>query len=507
MLKSFFAFVQKKLHTHTTGSSPATSAHVLHKEAVVHSEATLRQLFTDAGQGHVFQYFETLTVEEKAKLLAQLNDIDVDRCNRIFAKATTAGPHDHDAFDPLPDSSFCSTLDADKAADVEQWRKDGVKLIAQGKVAVILLAGGQGTRLGSSAPKGCYDIGLPSGKSLFQLQGERILAIQRLAAKTHPELAATAIVPWYVMTSEPTRAGTENFFKEHKYFGLSESQVMFFNQGVLPAFTMDGKILLESKGLVSTAPDGNGGIYKALKKEGVLSDLERRGIPYVHAYCVDNCLVKVADPIFIGYCVSKNTGCGVKVVPKRSHDEPVGVVCLREKKFSVVEYSEIPQELSKLTSADGHLVYRAANIANHFYTTAFLNGIDAMENSMEFHVAKKKIKHVDLSTNEVVVPTANNGIKLELFIFDVFPHCEKLAVLETARNEEFSPLKNGPASKEDNPATSRADILAQSRRFIEAAGGSVVGDIELSPLVSYDGEGLEKAQGVAFEGPKYISNL
>ncbi|KAJ3023379.1 UNVERIFIED_CONTAM: UDP-N-acetylglucosamine pyrophosphorylase [Siphonaria sp. JEL0065] len=501
MLSAFRSSVINFYKRHTA------QTHVLHKEAVVHSEATLRNLFEEAGQGQVFQFFDTLNDQEKKSLLAQLNEIDVDRVNRIFQHATTAPAHDHDSFDPLPDTSFSSTLDPKNAELVEQWRKDGIKLIAQGKVAVILLAGGQGTRLGSSAPKGCYDVGLPSQKSLFQLQGERILAVQRIATKAHPEHAKTAVVPWYVMASEPTRAATENFFKENKFFGLNPAQVMFFNQGVLPAFTNEGKILLEARGSVSTAPDGNGGIYKALKKEGVLADLKRRGIPYVHAYCVDNCLVKVADPIFIGYCVSKNAACGAKVVPKRAANEPVGVVCLREKKFSVVEYSEIPQELSEQVNPDGSLVYRAANIANHFYTTEFLDRIDALENSMEFHVAKKKIKHVDLSTGELVVPTSNNGIKLELFIFDVFPYCDKLAVLETARNEEFSPLKNGPGSKEDNPATSKADVLAQSKRFIEAAGGSVIGDIELSPLVSYDGEGLEKIKGITLEGPKYIALL
>ncbi|KAJ3017357.1 UNVERIFIED_CONTAM: UDP-N-acetylglucosamine pyrophosphorylase [Siphonaria sp. JEL0065] len=471
------------------------------------SVATLRAAFEEAGQGHVFTYFDSLGSAEQTALVNQLNEVDVARVNRIFAKATAAGPHDHDKFDPLPAASFASTLDPANAANVKAWREQGINLIAQGKVAVILLAGGQGTRLGSSAPKGCYDVGLPSHKSLFQLQGERILSIQRIAAKAHPEHANKAIVPWYVMTSEPTRVATESYFKDHKYFGLNPDQVFFFNQGVLPAFTNDGKILLEDKGVISTAPDGNGGIYKALKKEGVLADLEKRGIPYVHAYCVDNCLVKVADPIFIGYCVSKNTGCGVKVVPKRAANEPVGVVCLREKKFSVVEYSEIPQELSEQVNPDGSLVYRAANIANHFYTIEFLNSIEEMEKNLEFHVAKKKIKHIDLTTNQLVVPTSNNGIKLELFIFDVFPYCEKLAVLETARTEEFSPLKNGPGSKEDNPETSRADVLAQSKRFIEAAGGSVVGDVELSPLVSYDGEGLEKVKGATFEGPKYVDSL
>ncbi|KAJ3399898.1 hypothetical protein CcCBS67573_g07405 [Chytriomyces confervae] len=485
-----------------------TPSRLLERETHNHSEESLRALYSQAGQGHVFQYFDTLDTPAKEALLSQLREMDVDRCNRIFSKATTASPHDKDAIDPLPSDSFDSTIE--NPALVPEWRKLGLELIAKGKVAVILLAGGQGTRLGSSAPKGCYDIGLPSHKSLFQLQAERILAIQKIAIAANPDLPAQkAIVPWYVMTSEPTRKATEAFFVEHKYFGLKEENVIFFNQGVLPAFGMDGKFLLEDKGVISTAPDGNGGIYKALRREGVLKDLEARGIPFVHAYCVDNCLVKVADPVFIGYCVSKNAPCGAKVVPKQRANEPVGVVCLRDHKFAVVEYSEIPAELSAKLNADGKtLTYNAANIANHFYTTEFLHSIEEMEKTMEFHVAKKKIKHINLETNELVTPTANNGIKLELFIFDVFPFCEKLAVLESARKEEFSPLKNAPGSKDgDSPDTSRVDVLSQHKRFLEAVGAVVVGDVELSPLVSYEGEGLESLKGSELVGPKVVDSL
>ncbi|KAI8617067.1 UDP-N-acetylglucosamine pyrophosphorylase [Chytriomyces sp. MP71] len=488
--------------SHSRGNSPSR----LVKQAAEHSEERLRALFAGAGQDHVFSYFDEIPADARTRLLSQLNEIDVERCNRIFAKATQAPPHDKNRIDPLPETGFDSTLTASKD-QVEAWRATGLQLIAQGKIAVILLAGGQGTRLGSSAPKGCYDVGLPSHKSLFQLQAERIIAIQRLALEANPQYtAAQAIVPWYVMTSEPTRAATEAFFRQHNFFGLEEENVLFFNQGVLPAFSMDGKILLENKSVVSTAPDGNGGIYKALRREGVLADLKARGIPYIHAYCVDNCLVKVADPVFLGYCITKNAPCGAKVVPKQRASEPVGVLCLRDQKFSVVEYSEIPAELSASVRADGvTLTYNAANIANHFYTTAFLEGIEDMEKGMEFHVAKKKIKHVDLGTGLVVVPTTNNGIKLELFIFDVFPFCENLAVLETARKEEFSPLKNAPGSKDgDSPDTSRADVLAQSKRFLEAAGAKVVGDVEVSPLLSYDGEGLETYKGMEVIGPKVL---
>ena len=315
------------------------------------------------------------------------------------------------------------------------------------------------------------------------------------------------------MTSGPTRAPTEEFFKSKHYFGLESSQVIFFEQGVLPAFTPEGKIFLESKDAPAVAPDGNGGIYAALRKEGVIADLEARGIPFVHAYCVDNCLVKVADPVFIGYCVEKNADCGAKCVPKSSPEEPVGVICLKNNKFNVVEYSEIDPEMAKKRHDNGTLVYNAANIANHFYTTAFLKKIHDFEGELEYHIARKKITHVDKSGN-VVKPDKPNGIKLELFIFDVFPFTERMAVLEVNRKDEFSPLKNAPGSKDgDSPETSRADILSQHIRFVEAAGGAVaptpgsdVPVLEISPLVSYAGEGLELLQGVTVPTPKLISS-
>lgn len=274
--------------------------------------------------------------------------------------------------------------------------------------------------------------------------------------------------------------------------------------------------MLENTSRIAVAPDGNGGLYAATRtplsessNSTVLSDLTDRGILYVHAYCVDNCLVKVADPVFLGYCISKQADCAAKVVPKASSSEAVGVVARRGEKFSVVEYSEISKEQAELRNAKtGELAFNAANIANHFYTTSYLKSVKSFEDDLAFHIARKKIPTVDLKTGKAIKPSEPNGMKLELFVFDVFPFTKRFAVLEVARNEEFSPLKNAPGSGADNPETSRRDLLAQHKRFLERAGAQVKGgvEIELSPCVSYAGEGLEFVKGKTFTKSGYVEN-
>jgi len=281
---------------------------------------------------------------------------------------------------------------------------------------------------------------------------------------------------------------------------------------------MDGKVLLETKSRVAVAPDGNGGLYAALrtplsptdKTRTVLSDLESRRVLYVHAYCVDNCLVRVADPVFVGYGISKQADCAAKVVPKAYATEAVGVVALRGAKFSVVEYSEISAAQAEARDATtGELLFRAGNIANHFYTTAFLRGVATFEDDLAFHIARKKIPHVSQPDGVPVKPTKPNGMKLEMFVFDVFPYTTGFAVLEVARAEEFSPLKNAPGTGADDAETSRRDLLAQHRRFLEAAGATVQEgvEIELSPLVTYAGEGLAPVRGKTYTRSGVISAL
>ncbi|KAI8052211.1 nucleotide-diphospho-sugar transferase [Syncephalis plumigaleata] len=481
---------------------------------MTHTDLTsLREQYTKAGQGHLFNFYDTLTAEQQQSLLDQLRQLDVDYLNRIFERATAPVSH-AGTVEPLPSDRVASTLDSTKEQQAA-WREKGLRLIAQNQVAVILMAGGQGTRLGSSAPKGCYDIQLPSHKSLFQLQAERIRRLQTLAKTYRQQSGDDATITWYVMTSAPTRAATEAHFEEHGYFGLDKKNVIFFNQGTLPCFSNDGKILLESTYQLTSAPDGNGGIYPALRNEGILKSLRERNILHVHSYCVDNCLVRVADPEFIGYCAERQADCGVKVVRKVDPDEPVGIVCRRDGAYNVVEYSEIDKELATRRREDGQLAFGAANIANHYYSVDFLDRVSSPDAQLTHHVASKKIKHTNTETGELVVPSKPNGIKLEQFVFDVFSLAQEMAVFEVDRAEEFSPLKNAPGTGVDCPETSRRDIVAQHVRFVTRAGGRVApgaGEsaecitFEISPLVSYAGEGLEILDGKTITTPCVIAN-
>ncbi|KAF8921969.1 nucleotide-diphospho-sugar transferase [Mucidula mucida] len=480
----------------------------------------LKARYDAAGQGHLLKLWPTLSPAEQTALATQLDNLNVERVNRIYktaisSEATTLDPNvPSSVIEPLPKGASDSVGDAAKD---KEWRRIGLEAISRGQVGVLLMAGGQGTRLGSSAPKGCYDIGLPSHKSLFQYQAERIARLQTVAENEFNKPAGSVIIPWYVMTSGPTRRETLAFFTQHAYFGLKPENVIFFEQGTLPCLTMEGKVLLDSPSHVAVAPDGNGGLYAATrsplspsdKSRTVLSDLAQRKILYIHAYCVDNCLVRVADPIFLGYSISKQADCAAKVVPKTHPTESVGVVAYRDNKPSVVEYSEISKEQAERRDESGELSFRAGNIANHFYTTAYLNSVESFEEELAFHIARKKIPHIDMETGEVIKPSKPNGMKLEMFVFDVFPYTKRFAVLEVERKEDFSPLKNAPGTGSDDPDTSRRDLITQHKRFLERAGATVKDgvEIEISPLVSYAGEGLESVNGKTFTKSGIVENV
>ena len=454
-------------------------------------------------QSHLLQFWDELDESARTVLLDEIAEIDFDLVTRLHhdlvtAPSRAAAADSAAALAPLRGQNL---TDAQRAA----FRADGLEALAQGRCAAFLVAGGQGTRLGHDGPKGVFDIGLPSGKSLFQLQAERLKRLGDLCGKP---------VPWYVMTSRANHEATTTFFREHDHFGLDEADVMFFPQGECPLTDEQGRILLADKGRIARGPNGNGGCFPALKDSGALADMTRRGVDWIFVYSVDNALVRVCDPVFIGFALDSGLPAASKAVPKVSPDERVGVFCRRggdpndqdapdgerTGRPSVIEYSEMSPELCAARDpGNGELLYGSANIAVHLFRRDFLE--EHADAALPWHVAHKKIPHiaVDAAHGKTpgtrIVPSAPNAHKFELFMFDLFPLAPDMAVLNVERAAEFAPVKNRDGA--DSPATARALILDLHRGWAEQAGVAVAAladvEVEVSPLTSYAGEGLTTA--------------
>ncbi|XP_018440806.2 UDP-N-acetylglucosamine diphosphorylase 2 isoform X2 [Raphanus sativus] len=462
----------------------------------------------DYGQEDVFALWEELSPEERHLLVTEIENLDLPRIDRIIRCSLNSQGLPAAAIEAPPESCV-STVEGRRKEDKEKWWKMGLKAIYEGKLGVVLLSGGQGTRLGSSDPKGCFNIGLPSGKSLFQIQAERILCVQRLAAQAMGEgPTRSVVIQWYIMTSPFTHEPTQKFFESRKYFGLEPDQVTFFQQGTLPCITKDGKFIMETPFSLAKAPDGNGGVYAALKYSRLLEDMASRGIKYVDCYGVDNVLVRVADPTFLGYFIDKGAASAAKVVRKAYPQEKVGVFVRRGKggPLTVVEYTELDESMASATNQQtGRLQYCWSNVCLHMFTLDFLNQVaNGLEKDSIYHVAEKKIP----SINGFI-----EGVKLEQFIFDSFPYAPSTALFEVLREEEFAPVKNANGSSFDTPESARLLVLRLHTRWVIAAGGFLTHSVplyatgvEVSPLCSYAGENLEAiCRGRTFHAPCEIS--
>jgi len=429
----------------------------------------------DAGQDHVFRFWDDLPADGRRRLLAQLAEIDFRQLGRLIDRhARHPEPERLPAdLEPAPFIPLPTTDDQRRRRC--RMRSRGDDLIAAGQVAAFTVAGGQGTRLGYDGPKGAFPVGPVSETPLFQIFAEGILAVRR---------ASGAAIPWYIMTSEANDRATRDFFAEHDCFGLPPGDVLFFRQGMMPAVDFQGRLILSAPDSLARSPDGHGGSLLALARRGMLADMADRGIDHISYWQVDNPLVPPLDPAFLGYHADAASEMSSKMARKRDPFEKLGNFCLSAGRLHVIEYSDMPDDLAQATDADGRLRFQAGSIAIHILSRRFAERLtEGGEFALPFHRAEKKIPYVDAKGN-TITPEEPNGVKFERFIFDALPLAASPVVLEIDRACEFSPVKN--AEGDDSPATARRDMVRLAARMLDAAGVAVPRNDEGEPTVQVE---------------------
>jgi UDP-N-acetylglucosamine/UDP-N-acetylgalactosamine diphosphorylase len=456
----------------------------------------LRERLRQFGQEHVLRWWDQLDDSGRRELLEQLRAIDLDQLRQLYARRDAALPLPAaEQIEPVP----VTRLDP---GDREKRRR-GEEALERGEVAALVVAGGQGTRLGFDHPKGMFPVGPISNKSLFQIHAEKVLALGRRYGKN---------VPLLVMTSPATDAETQAFFQEHRYFGLSDKEVFFFCQGTMPALDRaTGKLLMEAPSRLFTSPNGHGGVLLALRDSGLLDRFRTRGIRQVYYFQVDNPLIKLADPLFLGHHLAADAEVSSKIIPKKGPTDKLGNLVLVDGRCTMIEYSDLPEDLARQTDKQGRLRIWAGSPAIHIFAVDFLSRVTQGRLRIPFHVAHKKVPHLD-DRGELIEPDRENALKFEMFIFDVLPLADRWSVVETSRQEEFVPLKN--ASGLDSPATVRQAISNLAGAWLEQAGvfvprqvhGDTAVPLEISPLYALDSEELaaKVPRSLQIEGPLYL---
>ena len=411
-------------------------------------------------QQQILRYYDNLTPQQKETLLIEASDLDFGKIpvwvqkyvkNEDFLKI----PEDFKpapSYPPKPNTS-------EKAEKYAKAVCLGEDLIRNGRVAGFVVAGGQGTRLGFDGPKGNYPISPIKNKTLFRIFAENLAATSKKYGVT---------IPWYVMTSPLNNAATKDVFEKADYFGLGKENVFIFQQGTLPNFDFDGKILMADKDTIATSPDGHGGSLKALYKSGAIEDMRKRGVEYISYWQVDNPLIYLIDPIFIGLHVMDKGEMSSKALLKAEPLEKVGNFCLVEGKVTVIEYSDLPDEAAHRKNPDGSLAFELGSIGIHMINVSFIEKLNAGGDfGLPIHRAVKKIPHID-ENGHPVEPDKPNGVKLETFVFDALPMAENSIILQTLREEEFAPVKN--ATGTDSAEVTRQMMIERAAAWLEEAG-------------------------------------
>lgn len=461
-------------------------------------EALLGRL-SPFGQEHVLAFWEALSACEQDLLAAQIELLDLQLIDELYRSVQTAEDWGALARRAVAPPAF-RLHDHQRSISPQQAVDRGQQALAAGQVGVILVAGGQGTRLGFDQPKGMFAIGPVSGASLFQILLEKIAARSR---------AAGLRIPLYLMTSPATYQETVEYLRTHENFGLPNEDLKIFVQGTMPAVdATTGRLLLEAKGQLALSPDGHGGTLHALGS--CLADIRRRGLHQLFYCQVDNPLVTMCDPEFLGYHLLSNAELSTQVVAKRTLRDNVGNVVSVDGKLRIIEYSDLnplDDEIVGHRASDGTRVFWAGNTAIHVFNTAFIERMARSGSALPFHVARKTVSALDLSGRKIE-PTAPNAIKFERFIFDLLPQARQAIVVEVDEAQAFAPVKNAPGDSRDTPQTVQAQMIALHRGWLRAAGCELAEDVavEISPLFAQNAQELAARvrPGMVVTRPQYF---
>jgi len=393
-----------------------------------------KKILEENNQEHIIQFLEKSTKQEE--LVEQIFRLDFEQISKLYE--TTKNPLE------IPESEIEPIKYVDKnklpKEEVIELEKTGEKVIKENHYAVITMAGGQGTRLGHKGPKGTFLVNVkPQPKYIFQILAESLIRKNEMYEVK---------IPWYIMTSEENHEETVAFLQEHNFFGYPSDKVTFFKQGKLPVMDKQGKLMIDKNGLIREASDGNGSIYASLAKSGILEKMKEDKIEWIFVGVVDNILLNMVDPSLIGLCIKENNQIASRTVTKINPKERVGVFCKKKGHPAIIEYSEIPEEMSEEVDEEGELLYGEANTASMLYSLEALEKASRIE--LPYHIAIKKMGYFD-ENNNWIEPEKPNAYKFESFMFDVFESFDNISILRSKREENFAPIKNAEGA--DSPET------------------------------------------------------
>ncbi len=447
----------------------------------------LRETIQKYQQQHLLEHWELLDDDSRQQLLQSLQEIDFPNVARLIDLAINKSAADNSSsiakrISPLQQVVRLAQTETDKQT-LQQAKQQGQAILDAGKVGAILVAGGQGSRLGFPHPKGMFPIGPVTDRSLFQIFFEQLVSL----SNRH-----NVSIPYFIMTSDATHEETEQFLQEHNWFGYPSEDVYLFRQGKLPAVDDEtGKILMTNQSEIAMSPDGHGGLLQALKKAGLIEQMQQRGIEYLFYHQVDNPSVRICDPAMLGFHAQHESEMSTKVVAKRTPQEKVGIVAELDGVQQIIEYSDLDDELVSQRDEAERLVYWAGNIAVHIFNRTLLERLTQAGQTLPIHIAHKKVDCLN-EKHEPISPEEPNAYKFEQFIFDAIPKAKNPLVIEVDRAAEFNPVKN--ATGDDSPETSRTALIEQAKSWLQQAGCEAHPEaaIEISPLIASSAEDILK---------------